>query len=262
VTSAGLSVPAPLRLQHLPTTDSTNRVAMDAARAGAPGGLVVVADTQTAGRGRQGRSWLDSEGSLLASFLLRTSVPARDAWAFSFVAGLAALHVARTEDVASAWLKWPNDLWVGDRKAGGVLCELAGADGGGATVVLGVGLNLVAPSQGWDPALQDRATALSAGRAPVPRSRALQSLCEGVLQGLDLVERVGIPALVLAVGEAMAPMVGRAVQVEHRGALVAATVAGIGQNGALRLTRGDGGEIELLAGDVHLGTATPSPEEA
>ena len=116
--------------------DSTNRVVADLARAGAPDGLVVAAGHQTAGRGRRGRAWESRPGTaLLVSVLLRPA-PAL----VTLAAGVAAAGACAAVGVATR-LKWPNDVLVGEAKAGGILCELVG----GAAVV-GLGLNL-----GWAP---------------------------------------------------------------------------------------------------------------
>lgn len=255
-----LTVPPPLRLQHLSETDSTNRVAMDAARAGAAGGLVVIADRQRAGKGRQGRSWTDDgDRSLLVSFLLRPAVPLHLAWGFTFVAGLAALHTAETGGADGAWLKWPNDLWLGERKVGGVLCELASSRGRLDGVVLGIGLNLLPPAAGWPEEIEGRAAALgTATPSLADRSAALSLLCEGLLHWQDQLVRFGVQPLLRAVEHAMRPMIGRAVEAEVGGTLTPATVVGIGQNGALRLVSSDGRPLELLAGDVHLRPAQPT----
>ena len=113
--------------------DSTNAELLRRAGAGAPHGLVVVADHQTAGRGRRDRRWEDEPGgALLVSVLLRPDVPPDQWFLLTFAAGLAAVEVVGGE------LKWPNDVMVGDRKLAGLLAE---SDGGGA-VVVGMGLNL------------------------------------------------------------------------------------------------------------------------
>ena len=148
-----------LRLQHLDAVDSTNRVAADAARSGAADGLVIVADVQTAGRGRQGRRWVAPPAcGLTVSFLRRPRVDAADAWIWTLLAGLAAHAVAP----GGAWLKWPNDLMIGERKAGGVLCELVTTGMRLDAIVVGVGLNLVDPPGGWPDAIAARATSLAA----------------------------------------------------------------------------------------------------
>ena len=113
--------------------DSTNRVAADLARAGAPDGLVVGADHQTAGRGRRGRSWESRPGSSLLVSVLRRPVPAL----VSLAAGVAAAQACETVAGVPARLKWPNDVVVPEGKLGGILCEQVG----GAAVV-GLGLNV------------------------------------------------------------------------------------------------------------------------
>lgn len=135
-------------MRRLAEVDSTNRVALDLARAGAPEGLVVVARHQSAGRGRHGRSWEAPPGSsLLASVLLRPGPalpPDRLHLAVAVVA-LAARDACSSVAGFRPGLKWPNDLVVGDAKLAGVLAEIA-VD----AVVVGLGLN-VSASAGWPP---------------------------------------------------------------------------------------------------------------
>jgi BirA family transcriptional regulator, biotin operon repressor / biotin---[acetyl-CoA-carboxylase] ligase len=138
-------------------TDSTNRYVADAARAGAPEGLVVAAGHQRAGRGRLGRRWEAPPGrNLLVSILLRPSVPPDQRHLCTVVVALAAAEACRrTADVEPA-LKWPNDLVVGDRKLAGVLAEVVGEEPLPA-VVVGIGINC-----GW-PAPEGQA-----GEPPLP----------------------------------------------------------------------------------------------
>ena len=119
--------------------DSTNRHALELARQGVPEGLVVVADHQTAGRGRLGRSWEAPPGSsLLMSVLLRPSLAPERLHLTTVAVALAAADAS--EDVAGfrPALKWPNDLVVDDRKLGGILAEVPEPGG----VVVGLGLNV------------------------------------------------------------------------------------------------------------------------
>src|SRR5688572_1154875 len=118
--------------------DSTNRLAADLARAGAPDGVVVGADHQTAGRGRRGRTWESRPGaSLLVSVILRPA-PAL----VTLAAGVAAAEACEAVAGVEVGLKWPNDLLVDGAKVGGILSELVA----GAAVV-GLGVNLA-----WAPA--------------------------------------------------------------------------------------------------------------
>src|SRR5438876_4697526 len=117
--------------------DSTNRRVLDEARAGAAEGLVVVADHQTAGRGRLGRTWVAPPGSsLLVSVLFRPGSLEAGHLLTTAVALAACDACERVAGVAPD-LKWPNDLLVGNLKLGGILAE---ADG--AAVVVGLGLNV------------------------------------------------------------------------------------------------------------------------
>jgi len=151
----------------LDVTDSTNRVAMEMAEDGAPHGTVVVADAQTAGRGRMGRRWESPEGkNLYVSLLLRPSVSTVDAPRLALVAGVALADAVEAVGV-SASLKWPNDLYCGGRKAAGILAEMASDPDGVRHVVIGVGLNVNMEEADFPPELWGTATSLriQAGRA-------------------------------------------------------------------------------------------------
>ncbi len=120
-----------------PEIDSTNRMAAELARDGAPDGLVIGADHQTAGRGRRGRTWESRPGaSLLVSVVLRPVPPL-----VTLAAGLAAADACEAVAGVPVRLKWPNDVLSADGKVGGVLSELVGD-----AAVVGLGLNL-----GWAP---------------------------------------------------------------------------------------------------------------
>jgi BirA family biotin operon repressor/biotin-[acetyl-CoA-carboxylase] ligase len=155
--------------------DSTNRWLLDEARRGAPEGVVAVADHQTAGRGRLGRTWEAPSGaSLLMSVLLRPTVDADRFHLLTAAVGLAALDaVGDVPGMTGAGLKWPNDLVVDDLKLGGILAEVVPP----RTVVVGLGLNL-----DWPPdRLLATATAVNvvAGRAPA-RDDVLTALLDAL----------------------------------------------------------------------------------
>src|SRR5437763_9636755 len=127
-------------VRRLGELDSANRHALELARQGVPEGLVVVADHQTAGRGRLGRSWEAPPGSsLLMSVLLRPSLAPERLHLTTVAVALAAADAC--EEVAGfrPALKWPNDLVVDDRKLGGILAEVPEP----GAVVVGLGLNVL-----------------------------------------------------------------------------------------------------------------------
>jgi BirA family biotin operon repressor/biotin-[acetyl-CoA-carboxylase] ligase len=127
------------RVEVLPETESTNAVVAGRARAGEPAGLVVVAEQQTAGRGRLGRSWVSPpRAGLTFSVLLRPTLPLAHWGWVPLLSGLAVARALRGQTGLDALLKWPNDVLVSGRKVCGVLAEVAAP---GAAVV-GIGLNV------------------------------------------------------------------------------------------------------------------------
>jgi len=227
--------------------DSTNAEALRLAAEGAPEGLVVVADAQTAGRGRLGRSWWAEPGTaLLASWLVRPALEPERLPLLSLVAGVAAAHAASAAAGIDVRLKWPNDLMLGGRKLGGILAE---ADSQGA-VVLGLGLNV--RQESFPDELRDTATSLAASGARVPaRSWLLVATLSGF--GARMVEPEGA----LDDYRAMCDTLGRSVRVERNDAEpVVGEAVEITDSGALGLETASG-RVIVAAGDVvHLRSGT------
>lgn len=150
-----------------PVIDSTNRYLADRARAGDPEGLVAIADLQSHGRGRLGRSWVAAPGSsLLCSMLFRPNLAIADAHVIPTIVGLGAQRAISTLTGVNPELKWPNDLLVNGKKVAGLLGEIVTLDERYALVV-GIGVNLIwsegVPTVEGDPELvdlADRATTL------------------------------------------------------------------------------------------------------
>lgn len=128
---------------HFREIDSTNRLAKELAAQGAPSGTVLLADRQTAGRGRMGKSFHSPEGGLYLSVLLRPALPLSDLMAATACAA-AAVHSALCECGVMTKIKWVNDLFLHDRKICGILCE-GGFPPQGTQMdylIVGIGLNL------------------------------------------------------------------------------------------------------------------------
>lgn len=226
--------------------DSTNRYLLDLAARGAPEGLVAVADEQTAGRGRLGRTWVAPPGaSLLVSVLLRPPVAADRRHLVVTAAALAAAEAVASVAGVDARLKWPNDLVVDDRKLAGILAEAAGA-----AVVVGMGLNVH-----WDelPAeLASIATAcnLCGGVSGADRGELLGAW----LAALD--HRLGSLEAVTAAARARTATLGRRVRVELPNETFEALAVDLDPAGHL-VVRPDGKPDRVIAaGDVvHLRAA-------
>lgn len=176
-------------VRRFESVDSTNRYLLDEARAGAPEGVVAVADHQTAGRGRLGRTWEAPPGAaLLCSVLLRPALPVERLHLAVAVVSLAAKDALGGVPA----LKWPNDLLLGDLKLAGVLAE---ADL--PAVVVGIGINVT-----WAPP----------GAACLGPDASRNSVLEGLLASLDAL--YGEWALVAERYRAECSTVGRRVRVE------------------------------------------------
>ena len=122
-------------------TGSTNDDARELARDGAPHLTTVVADRQTAGRGRRGRTWIAQPGeALLASWVVRPAIPVEQWSVLPLIVGVACVEAVRARTKVDCMLKWPNDLMVGERKLGGILVEAEPP----RFAVAGVGLNATA----------------------------------------------------------------------------------------------------------------------
>ena len=235
MTNPADGLPAPYRLMHLAETDSTNAEAMRRALAGDAGPLWVLADRQTTGRGRSGRSWSSEPGNLFASLLIATGCPLAKAGQLSLVAGVAVVDaIARAgAPVPGLRLKWPNDILIGAAKVGGILVESSarGPDKG-LQAVIGVGLNLASAPDG----LEGRATYLAAHGLTLSPAQTLCFLAQTMdawlktwneAQGFAAIrsgwlERAGALGERLSVNGPEGPIFGRFAGLDEEGALVIA----------------------------------------
>lgn len=242
-------------LRVLPSVESTNTALVDAARDGAPHASVLVAEEQTAGKGRLGRTWTaPARSGLFVSILLRPEVPAA-AWTWlPPLAGLAAREAVGRAAELEIGLKWPNDLVVGageaaDRKLGGILCETVP---GATAVVVGIGLN-VTLRQHELPVPQACSLAL-AGAANTDRDTLLRSLLRSFGDWYTRWSDAGGDAEAAGLREAYAracTTIGRDVRAELPGdRIVTGRASGVDGTGALLVTTADQGVLPIGAGDV------------
>jgi BirA family biotin operon repressor/biotin-[acetyl-CoA-carboxylase] ligase len=143
--------------------DSTNRLARQKALEGAPAGLAIRAGRQSAGRGQYDRSFASPPGGLYFSLLLRPNMAMAQLPLITLAVGVACREVLFDQFKVEAGIKWPNDLYVGERKVAGILCESVLAEAGqnvGPAVVAGVGLNVNSTLEDFPPELRPLATTL------------------------------------------------------------------------------------------------------
>lgn len=170
---------------------STNSEASALAQAGAPHGTVVVAESQSSGRGRQTRSWYSPPGAnIYCSVVVRGIGQERPlsewlSWV-PLITALAAAEAVQTAASLTLSLKWPNDLLLHERKVGGILCESSHASADDPIVVVGIGLNVNLPQESFPDDLRLTATSLSETlRRPIDRNRLLAQLLFELEQALD-----------------------------------------------------------------------------
>ncbi|HEY1276099.1 MAG TPA: biotin--[acetyl-CoA-carboxylase] ligase [Thermoleophilaceae bacterium] len=215
---------------HLRVADSTNERARELALGGAPHGALVTADEQTAGRGRQGRAWTAAPRSaLLMSLVVRDFTP--------MLPLAAAVAVCDAIAPLEARIKWPNDVWIDERKVAGILVEGRPQEG---WAVLGIGLNVT--TREFPEELREIATSLAVAGSDATTEEVLAAL----LPALDR-RLADDPADVLAAWRERDALLGRRVRWQDGEGIA----AGVSDSGSL-LVDTSSGRLTLGAGEIHL----------
>lgn len=244
-------LPPGFRLERHPAVASTNALALERARAGEPAGLWILADRQTAGRGRQGRPWASAPGNLFASLLLRDPAPPARLGELPLVVAVA-VHDAVADVLppparAGLAIKWPNDLLLGGAKLAGILIE--GVDGPeGRAVVIGVGVNCTAHPDGTP----YPATDLGAAGHPTDAVALFERLAERVALRLAA-WRDGPFAALREAWLARAHGIGGPVTLRLLDRTAQGRFDGLDAAGRLLLRHDDGRVEPVSAGDVFFG---------
>jgi BirA family biotin operon repressor/biotin-[acetyl-CoA-carboxylase] ligase len=225
--------------------DSTNTVARSLADRGAAHGTVVIAESQTRGRGRLGRGWVSPpQVNIYMSIVLRSGLPPARLAQIGLMAGVAAC------DALAEWcavtIKWPNDvLWQG-RKLVGILAE---TESEGA-LVLGIGVNVNSTAADFPPELRDKAGSLRmATGGTVDRARVAGRLLTSLELWHDRLCRDGFASIASAWRE-RTDLIGRTIRVYEPAADLRGEVLGLDDDGALQLRLPDGTVHRVVSGDV------------
>ena len=209
-------------------------------------GAWLIADRQTAGRGRQGRQWFDSTGNFMGSTVVRPGPHDPPPQTLALMTGLALYETVAPllAEPAALSLKWPNDLLLGRAKLAGILLEREGE-----AVIVGIGVNLAAA-----PRVEGRETIALSALGPAPlRDAFANALAQSFDRELERWRTVGTEPL-LRRWLAAAHAVGTALSVhEPAGGKVSGTFAGLDPVGSLLLRLEDGAVRPIHAGDVSLG---------
>jgi BirA family biotin operon repressor/biotin-[acetyl-CoA-carboxylase] ligase len=237
--------PKILRFESLP---STNTALARLASEGAAEGVSIVADEQTAGRGRLQRAWSSPKGAgLYFSILLRPAIPQNYWPLITFMAALAVGDALREAAGVQTDIKWPNDILSGERKICGILAEAIDTSAGRA-VIVGIGINLT--QNAFPPELANAATSVAEATGQRPdREQILAALRDALARWYSLLDEPG--RIVDAWSNRSSYAIGKLVQVSNGNDVWQGTTSGVEADGALRL-RTTSGEIKLVrAGDVY-----------
>lgn len=235
---------------HFDSIASTNTEALNQARQGAAEGLCVVADEQTAGRGRLGRNWISPPNAgLYFSIVLRPRVEVKFLPLLTLMTAVVVSEVLRELYDLQPDIKWANDVHVGDRKICGILAEMAETKYGLA-IVVGIGINLT--SENFPAELAEIATSIAAETGTKPETKAiLQNLTKQfaefyrIFSGAD-----GAKKICEEWAKRSSYFFGKAVTVKLENETFTGKTCGIEENGALRV-KTEAGEMKIVqAGEV------------
>ncbi len=241
------------RIHYFEELDSTQLVARELLSAGAGEGTVVIAERQTAGRGRMGRTWHSPSGvNLYCTIVLRPAMKLAEVARLSLVAGVAADDALTPIAPHLVSLKWPNDIWLRGRKAGGIIAEAVTDERQALLgVLLGIGININLRADDIPPELRDKATSvlIATGR-PVDRIAVAAALFSALGSRYMEVQTRGFDA-VRADWERSSALTGKRVTVVDGGKRRSGVVKGIDSDGALLLDTGRR-TARIVAGDVSI----------
>ncbi|MEQ8281172.1 MAG: biotin--[acetyl-CoA-carboxylase] ligase [Parvibaculum sp.] len=251
-------LPPGVALRRFAEIDSTNEEARRLGEAGEPGPLWIVAERQTAGRGRRGRSWVAPPGNFMGTLYLTPRCGARQAGELSFVAAVAVFDAVEAllppPSRAGLRLKWPNDLLHERAKLAGILLESSGVAGAEVTwLAIGIGINLSGHPEG----VEFPATSLPAiGAPPVAPDEALAALAAAFERWLAVWRGVQGFAAIREAWLARAAGLGERLTVRLAQETFDGTFEGLAPDGALQLRLADGTLRLVSAGDVFFPATT------
>lgn len=231
--------------------DSTNTVAQALAKEGAKEGTMVIAESQTEGRGRMGRQWYSPRGlNLYFSIILRPSCEIRTVSWLGMAAAVAVARSIENHTGLTAQVKWPNDIQVNQKKIAGLLIEQAIRGRELEFIVLGLGINLNMTQGDFPPELKDKASSLRVeGGGNVNRRVFLKEL----LSNLEACYRQLLQSFLKDIREEYLgrfELLGQAIHINTEKGKVFGTATGLTEDGALLLKQPGGQELVIHSGDI------------
>lgn len=247
------------RLLYFLSLTSTNDHARELAEDGWPEGTIVMAEEQTSGKGRSGRSWHSPPGlGLYFSTVFRPDLPAERLPALTLMAAVAAAR-GLGDMGHPATLRWPNDVLLGDRKVGGILAESRIRPHAPAEVILGIGMNVNHDGEDFPAEIRGTATSvrLHAG-SPADRTELLTRILMRLDEGYSAARAAGEQSILEPFLQLCPMAQGRSVTVSGAGETLSGQTAGITPAGALRLAT-PAGLREVHAGEISISESPDAP---
>ena len=238
------------RIEHFFRTDSTNRVAMELGYAGEPEGAVILAEEQTAGRGRAGRRWHSERAAgIYVTLLLRPKISPVQAPLLTMLAGLSAHSAIQAQTGMRPDVKWPNDLILNGKKLGGILTEMHAEPASVRLVIVGIGINV--NQEAFPSELNRIATSL---RVETGKNQSRLELLARLLREFETdynrFLRDGSSSVTERFTQISSYALGKKVRVTNGNETYVGVTAGLRPEGLLQVQREDGAVVAVLAGDV------------
>lgn len=231
------------------TNDEAFRLGMD----GAPEGTVVVANSQSAGKGRLQRSWFSPAGSnIYTSLILRPEFKPADTPRITIMAGLAAARTIETYCPRKTRIKWPNDILLDGKKVCGILAQMQAGQDKLDFAVLGIGINVNIATEEFPPEIQNTATSIAAQTGAFhSRQDFLITLYKNLSKWYKTLKLTGFE-MIREEWLKMASLIGCEIQVKFLDEIIKGKALGIDERGALVMLDSKGKAVTILAGDASI----------
>ncbi|GJL79886.1 MAG: hypothetical protein NPINA01_28750 [Nitrospinaceae bacterium] len=240
------------------TLDSTNDQARRSLKEGAQEGLVLIAESQTKGRGRMGRTWVSPpQTGIYLSVILKPPIEPEHLPQLTLLAGVAVVQAVNKFTHTKAQLKWPNDILLNGKKLSGILSEYDAAPNGEKAVIIGIGVNANHSPADFPQELLPFATSLKIETGQAIDRLALAAVLLGHLdREYHAYLKDGIPAI-LKKWMQHSDMFGEKITVTKAGSVIHGTATKLDDNGRLLIRTANGEELALDSGEVSLGSNSP-----
>ncbi len=235
------------------TCPSTQLIAHEEAQNGAADGTVIIADEQTAGKGRLSRPWSSAAGKgIWMSVITRPELTPQQAPQMTLVAAVAIVRAIEECTSVRPSIKWPNDILAGGRKLTGILTELQADPDRVKAIILGIGMNVNQQTEDFPGELQEIATSLRVeGGQPVSRAKLVAAVLSYLEQYVALYVEKGFAPLKL-LWESYADSIGRRVRISTLQETYEAVAQGISEDGRLEVQLDDGSVRGIYSADIHI----------